>query len=132
MFTMKIYFKKKITKKNFNKNVNKFTIVEYLTENGKYTIKNNKLVHYKLENIGGCDKDLGNGYYASSEIWKINENVFTIPFNHIKVKRNILKYKIDDKLFYIEETINEEYTTSYLLSGYRIGESKLKELLNKL
>ena len=129
---MKIYFKKKITKKYFNNNVNKFTIDEYLTENGKYTIKNNKLVHYKLENLGGSDKDLGNGYYVSSEIWKINENVFTIPYHHIKVKRNILKYKIDDKLCYIEETLNDQYNSDYLLTSYKIGDTRLNELLNKL
>lgn len=129
---MKIYFKKKNTKKNFNKNVNKFTIVEYLTENGKYTVKNNKLVHYKLENLGGDDKDLGNGYYVSSEIWKLDENVFTIPYHHVKVNRNILKYKIDDKLSYIEETINNQYSTNYLLTSYKIGEAKLKEVLNRL
>ena len=48
---MKIYFNKKISKQNFNKGTSKFTIIEYLTDSGKYTIKNNKLVQYVLENL---------------------------------------------------------------------------------
>ena len=129
---MKIYFKKKITKDGFNKGVSKFTIVEYLTENGKYTKKNNKLVHYVLENLMNKDKEIADGFFSSSEIWKLNENVFTIPFNHKKIIRNIVKYKMNDNFYYVEETINNNLLSNYILTNYKLGDTRLVSLLNKL
>lgn len=129
---MKIYFKKKITKDAFDKGVSKFTIVEYLTENGKYTKKNNKLVHYVLENLINKDKEIADGFFSSSEIWKLNENVFTIPFNHTKIIRNIVKYKMNDNFYYIEETINNNLLSNYILTSYKLGDTRLVNILNKL
>ena len=132
IYKMKIYFKKKITKDAFNKGVSKFTIVEYLTENGKYTKKNNKLVHYVLENLMNKDKEIADGFFSSSEIWKLNENVFTIPFNHKKIIRNIVKYKMNDNFYYVEETINNNLLSNYILTNYKLGDTRLVTLLNKL
>ena len=128
---MKIYFTKKISCKDF-KIDSQFVIVEYLTNNGKYTIKNNKLVRYKLNNICGNNKNLGNGFTASSEIWKLNDNVFTIPYNHVKIERDIVKYKIDEKLFYIKETVNNKIKSDYFLTNYRLGDKRLIKILNEL
>ena len=132
IYKMKIYFKKKITKDAFNKGVSKFTIIEYLTENGKYTKKNNKLVHYVLENLMNKDKEIADGFFSSSEIWKLNENVFTIPFNHKKIIRNIVKYKMNDNFYYVEETINNNLLSNYILTNYKLGDTRLVSLLNKL
>lgn len=132
IYKMKIYFKKKITKDAFNKGVSKFTIIEYLAENGKYTKKNNKLVHYVLENLMNKDKEIADGFISSSEIWKLNENVFTIPFNHKKIVRNIVKYKMNDNFYYVEETINNNLLSNYILTNYKLGDTRLVSLLNKL
>ena len=129
---MKIYFKKNISKEKFNKNVSRFTIIEYLTENGKYTIKNNKLVQYTLENLNKKDKDITDGFICSSEIWKINVNVYSIPFNYCKIIRKIIKYKMNDNLYLIKETINESLTSDYILTSYKLGDPRLVSILNSL
>ena len=129
---MKIYFKKKISKEKFNKEVSKFTIIEYLTENGKYTIKNNKLVQYTLDNLINQDKEITDGFIGSSEIWKLNENVYSIPFNHCKIVRKIIKYKMNDNLYLIEETINDNLKSDYILTNYKLGDVRLVNTLNKL
>lgn len=129
---MKIYFNKNITKEQFNKGTSKFTIIEYLTENGKYTIKNNKLVHYVLENLTNKDKQLLDGFFASSEIWKLDDNVFSLPYNHIKIIRSIIKFKLNDSFYYVEETINNKYTSNYILTNYKLGDTRLIQLLTKL
>lgn len=129
---MKIYFNKNITKDGFNSGISNFTIYEYLTENGKYTKKNNKIVHYVLENLMNKDKEIADGFFSSSEIWKLNENVFTIPFNHIKIVRNIVKYKMNDNFYYVEETINDNLLSNYILTNYKLGDTRLINLLNKL
>lgn len=129
---MKIYFKKNITKDAFKNGISNFTIVEYLTENGKYTKKNNKIVHYVLENLMNKDKEIADGFFLSSEIWKLNENVFSIPFNHVKIVRNIVKYKMNDNFYYIEEIINDNLLSNYILTNYKLGDTRLIQLLNKL
>ena len=129
---MKIYFKKNITKDAFKNGISNFTIVEYLTENGKYTKKNNKIVHYVLENLMNKDKEIADGFFSSSEIWKLNENVFTIPFNHVKIVRNIVKYKMNDNFYYVEETINDNLSSNYILTNFKLGDTRLIQLLNKL
>jgi len=125
---MKIYFQKE----KFNKEVNRFTIVEYLTENGKYTIKNNKLVQYTLENLNNKDKEVADGFIGSSEIWKLNENVYSIPYNYCKIIRKIIKYKMNDNLYLIEETINDSLSNDYILTSYKLGDSRLVSILNSL
>lgn len=129
---MKIYFKKKISKDKFNKEVSKFTIIEYLTENGKYTIKNNKLVQYTLENLSNQDKEITDGFIGSSEIWKLNENVYSIPFHHCRIVRKIIKYKMNDNLYLIEETINDNLRSDYILTNYKLGDLRLVNTLNSL
>jgi len=129
---MKIYFQKNISKEKFNKEVNRFTIVEYLTENGKYTIKNNKLVQYTLENLNNKDKEVADGFIGSSEIWKLNENVYSIPYNYCKIIRKIIKYKMNDNLYLIEETINDSLSNDYILTSYKLGDSRLVSILNSL
>lgn len=129
---MKIYFQKNISKEKFNKEVNRFTIVEYLTENGKYTIKNNKLVQYTLENLNNKDKEIADGFIGSSEIWKLNENVYSIPYNYCKIIRKIIKYKMNDNLYLIEETINDSLSSDYILTSYKLGDSRLVSILNSL
>lgn len=132
IINMKIYFDKKISTELFNNGISKFTIIEYLTENGKYTIKNNKLVQYVLENLSNKDKELTEGFYASSEIWKINEDVYTLPFNHVKILRVIVKYKLNDKIYYVEETINNNLSSNYILTNYKLGDTRLINILNSL
>lgn len=129
---MKIYFKKKIPINYFKNGTSQFDIVEYLTESGKYTMKNNKLVKYNLENLDGTDKELHNGFVGSSEIWKRCEDVFNIPYNHVKIVRSITKYKYNDNLYYVEELINNEITSNYILTTYRLGDSRLNDILKKL
>tara|TARA_Y100001980_G_C14541376_1_gene319332 strand:- start:1612 stop:2001 length:390 start_codon:yes stop_codon:yes gene_type:complete len=129
---MKIYFNKNISKVQFNKGTSKFTIIEYLTENGKYTIKNNKLVHYVLENLTNKDKQIVDGFFASSEIWKLNEDVFMLPFNHVKIIRNIVKYRLNESFYYVEETINNKVLSNYILTNYKLGDSRLIHFLNEL
>ena len=129
---MKIYFNKKISTELFNNGTSKFTIIEYLTENGKYTIKNNKLVQYLLDNLSNKDKELTEGFFSSSEIWKINEYVYTLPFNHIKILRNIVKYKLNDKIYYVEETINNKLSSNYILTNYKLGDTRLIKILDRL
>ena len=129
---MKIYFKKNISKQHFDKGTSKFTIIEYLTDNGKYTIKNNKLVQYVLENLNSKDKELTDGFFASTEIWKINEDVYTLPFNHIKISRDIIKYKMNDGFYYVEELINNNMSSNYILTSYKLGDTRLTKILNSL
>ena len=129
---MKIYFNKKISKQNFNKGTSKFTIIEYLTDSGKYTIKNNKLVQYVLENLNSKDKELTDGFFASTEIWKINEDVYAIPFNHIKISRDIIKYKMNDGFYYVEEIINNTMSSNYILTNFKLGDTRLINILNSL
>ena len=78
------------------------------------------------------DKEITDGFFSSSEIWKLNENVFTIPFNHIKIVRNIVKYKMNDNFYYVEETINDNLLSNYILTNYKLGDTRLINLLNKL
>ena len=130
---MKVYFKKKIHLSNdMLKNKKTFSITEYLTDSGKYSIKNNKLINFKLFNLEQKNKDLGNGFIASSEMWKVNNNVYTIPFNHMKITREINKYKVNDKLFYIKEVIDNNIISDYILTTYTIGDKRLMQELNKL
>lgn len=129
---MKIYFQKNISKQFFKNGISRFEIIEYLTFSGKYTIKNNKLIQYKLENLNGIDKQLPNGFIGSSEIWKKSENVFNIPYEHVMVTRNITKYKYNDNIYYVEELINNNLTSNYLLTTYRLGDSRLNHILESL
>jgi predicted nuclease of restriction endonuclease-like (RecB) superfamily len=129
---MKIYFNKKISKQQFNKGTSKFTIIEYLSDNGKYTIKNNKLTQYVLENLNSKDKELIDGFFASTEIWKINEDVYTIPFNHVRITREITKYKMNDNFYFVEEVINNNMSSNYILTNYKLGDTRIIKILNSL
>lgn len=111
------------------------TVVEYLTMEGIFMLKNNKVLKYSIEQNDSDtilpkfvkDKDC----YVSNDEYKYEGSQYYIPKDHTKLTINRKLYKITDKLTYvIDKTDNN--IQKYFKSNYLISDPNLKEILSTL
>ena len=115
--TLKIYIKKfkefEDLKKKLEKKYSKkeYKITNVLTKRGKYKIKGDELILYKLVS----SKEIEYENFLITEIcWKQKEKEYNIPFNHYILKRNIIEYSIVENLKFIFEIIDNKIIDFYL------------------
>jgi hypothetical protein len=112
------------------------TVEEYLTLEGIFILKNNKVLKYSLLQtepdtiLSKFVKD--NDCYVSNDDYKYEGSQYHIPKDHIKIVTNRKLYKITDKLTYIIDKTTNNNRQSYFKSNYLISDPNLKETLSTL
>ena len=111
------------------------TIEEYLTLEGIFILKNNKVQKYSLHqtkpDITLAQFVRDNDCYVSNDEYKYEGSQYYIPNDHIKIIINRKLYKITDKLTYIIDKTNNNIQR-YFKSNYLISDPNLKEILSTL
>jgi hypothetical protein len=111
------------------------TIEKYLTLEGIFILKNNKVLKYSLHQtepdiiLTKFLKDID--CYVSNDEYKYEGTQYYIPNDHVKIIINRKMYKITDKLTYIIDKI-ENKTEHYFRNNYLISDPNLKEILSTL
>ena len=130
---MKLYFSNNINTDNIKPQ--HVTIEEYLTMQGIFILKNNKVLKYSLEQTKPdviLPKFLNNiDCYISYDDYKYEGVQYYIPNEHVKIIKNRLVYKITDKLSYIVDKINDKHEC-YFINNYLLSDPNLKKILSTL
>ena len=111
------------------------TIEEYLTLEGIFILKNNKVLKYSIQQTTP-DVILKNfinniDCYISYDEYKYECIKYYIPNDHTKITVNRKRYNITDKLTYLID-YTEHSTEKYFISEYLLSDPNLKKILSTL
>jgi len=138
--TLKIYIKKfkkfEDIKKKLEKKYSKkeYEITTILTKRGKYKIKGDELILFKLVSKNSKEIEYKKKLFLISEyFWEKKEKEYNIPFNHHILKRNIVEYSIVENLKVIFEMINNKIIDFYFKTNeFILFSENLPSLLSML